>query len=325
MIVIHPRLILPALGCALATAAGAQEPRFPMQPIQIIVGFTPGGSADTTARLVGDGLGRELGQAVIVVNKPGAGTNIAAQFVAKAPADGHTLLFGGTSLVYSPGLLYPSMKANLARDFAPVGGLVKVPNILVVRQDSPLRDVRQLVAQAKSRPGGVNYGSTGAGVSPQIAMEMLSARAGMRMTHVPYKGTAPMLTGILAGDVDVAFDIASSSGPMIQAGKMRGLAVSGATRLKTLPQIPTIAESGYPGFDVTSWYGLVAPQGTPEAVIHKLNAALQKVLAQPDIQTTLAASGNEVMPGTPADFQAFLAAEHRKWNDAVRQLDLRPE
>lgn len=309
---------------ALAAAPGfAQDQRFPSQPIQIVVGFTPGGSADTTARIVGDGIGRELGQPVVIVNKPGAGTNIAAQFVAKAPADGYTLLFGGTSLVYSPGLLYPSMKANLAKDFTPVGGVVKVPLLLIVKQDSPVRDVKQLVAAARSKPGHVNYGSTGAGVSPQIATEMLNARAGVVMTHIPYKGTAPMLTAMLAGDIDVAFDVASSSGPMIQAGKLRGLAVSSATRLRMFPDIPTIAESGYPGFDVATWYGLVAPQGTPAAVVQKINAALQKVLANPEIGKTLADNGNEVMPGSPAAFQSFLNSEYRKWNDTVKALNIK--
>ncbi|WP_236903669.1 Bug family tripartite tricarboxylate transporter substrate binding protein [Cupriavidus malaysiensis] len=309
---------------ALAAAPGfAQDQRFPSQPIQIVVGFTPGGSADTTARIVGDGISRELGQPVVIVNKPGAGTNIAAQFVAKAPADGYTLLFGGTSLVYSPGLLYPSMKANLAKDFTPVGGVVKVPLLLIVKQDSPVRDVKQLMAAARSKPGQVNYGSTGAGVSPQIATEMLNARAGVVMTHIPYKGTAPMLTAMLAGDIDVAFDVASSSGPMIQAGKLRGLAVSGAARLRMFPDIPTIAESGYPGFDVATWYGLVAPQGTPAAVAQKINAALQKVLANPEIGKTLADNGNEVMPGTPAAFQSFLNSEYRKWNDTVKALNIK--
>ncbi len=309
---------------ALAAAPGfAQDQRFPSQPIQIVVGFTPGGSADTTARIVGDGISRELGQPVVIVNKPGAGTNIAAQFVSKAPADGYTLLFGGTSLVYSPGLLYPSMKANLAKDFTPVGGVVKVPLLLIVKQDSPVRDVKQLMAAARSKPGQVNYGSTGAGVSPQIATEMLNGKAGVVMTHVPYKGTAPMLTAMLAGDIDVAFDVASSSGPMIQAGKLRGLAVSSAARLRMFPDIPTIAESGYPGFDVATWYGLVAPQGTPAAVAQKINAALQKVLANPEIGKTLADNGNEVMPGSPAAFQSFLNSEYRKWNDTVKALNIK--
>lgn len=314
------------LGLAGALAAApciAQDQHFPSQAIQIVVGFTPGGSADTTARIVGDGLGRELGQPIIIVNKPGAGTNIAAQFVSKAPADGYTLLFGGTSLVYSPGLLYPSMKANLAKDFTPVGGVVKAPVILIVKHDSPVRDIKQLVALAKSKPRQVNYGSTGAGVSPQIAMEMLNAKAGITMTHVPYKGTAPMLTAMLSGDIDVAFDVASSSAPMIQAGKLRGLAVSGATRMKMFPDIPTIAESGYPGIDVTTWYGLVAPQGTPAAVVQKINGALQKVLAKPELQKMLADNGNEVMPGSPAAFQSFLTSEHRKWNDTVKQLNIK--
>lgn len=309
---------------ALAAAPGfAQDQRFPSQPIQIVVGFTPGGSADTTARIVGDGISRELGQPVVIVNKPGAGTNIAAQFVSKAPADGYTLLFGGTSLVYSPGLLYPSMKANLAKDFTPVGGVVKVPLLLIVKQDSPVRDVKQLMAAARSKPGQVNYGSTGAGVSPQIATEMLNGKAGVVMTHIPYKGTAPMLTAMLAGDIDVAFDVASSSGPMIQAGKLRGLAVSSAARLRMFPDIPTIAESGYPGFDVATWYGLVAPQGTPAAVAQKINAALQKVLANPEIGKTLADNGNEVMPGSPAAFQSFLNSEYRKWNDTVKALNIK--
>ncbi len=318
----HPLVALLGLACTLCAGPALAQAPYPSQPIQLVVGFPPGGSADTTARIVGEGMGRELGQPVIVVNKPGAGTAIAAQFVVKAPADGYTLLFGGTSLVYSPGLLYPGIKANLAKDFTAVGGVVSVPMILVVRQDSPLRSVQELMAAAKAKPGQINYGSTGAGVSPQIALEMLNAKAGVAMTHVPYKGTAPMLTGMLSGDIDVAFDIASSSGPMIQGGKLRGLAVSGASRLKMLPQIPTVAESGYPGFDVTSWYGLVAPKGTPDAVVQKLNAALQKVLANPETQRTLAASGNDVLPGTPAQFQQFMQGEYAKWTDAVKQLNI---
>lgn len=296
---------------------------FPSQPIQIVVGFPPGGSADNAARVVGDGLGKELGQPVIVVNKPGAGTNIAAQFVSKAPADGYTLLFGGTSLVYSPGLLYPSMKVNLATDFSSIGGVVSSPLLLVVRQDSPYHDIKQLMSAAKAKPGDINYGSTGSGVSPQIAMEMLNARAGVKMTHVPYKGTAPMLTAILAGDVDVAFDVASSSVPMVQAGKMRALAVSSTTRLKFLPQVPTAEEAGYSGFDVTAWYGLSAPKGTPAAVVQKINVALQKVLANREVQSTLAKTGNDVMPGSSKDYQSFLSSEHQKWTTAVKQLGIK--
>lgn len=305
-----------------ATLAVAQT-AFPSQPIQIVVGFTPGGSADTTARIVGDGLGRELGQPVIVVNKPGAGTNIAAQFVSKSPADGYTLLFGGTSLVYSPVLLYPGMKANLATDFAAVGGVVSSPILMVVKADSPYKELKQIIADAKARPKALNYGSTGAGVSPQIAMEMLSARAGVEMTHVPYKGTAPMLTAILGGDIDVAFDVASSSAPMVQSGKMHALAVSSTKRLDILPQVPTVAEAGYPGFDVSTWYGLSAPKGTPAAVIQKINAALQKVLANRETQRNLASTGNEVMPGSPADYQAFLNSEKKKWSEAVKQLNIK--
>lgn len=319
--------LIPSLATVLvlsgsATLAAAQA-AFPNQPIQIVVGFTPGGSADTTARIVGDGLGRELGQPVIVVNKPGAGTNIAAQFASKSPADGYTLLFGGTSLVYSPVLLYPGMKANLATDFAAVGGVVSSPILMVVRADSPYKDLKQIMAAAKAKPRALNYGSTGTGVSPQIGMEMLNAKAGVEMTHVPYKGTAPMLTAILGGDIDVAFDVASSSAPMVQAGKMRALAVSSTKRLDILPQVPTVAEAGYPGFDLTTWYGLSAPKGTPEAVIKKINAALQKVLANPETQRTLAATGNEVIPGSPANYQAFLDSEKKKWSDAVKQLNIK--
>jgi tripartite-type tricarboxylate transporter receptor subunit TctC len=306
-----------------APFAKAEERQYPNQPIQIVVGFPPGGSADTTARIIGEGLGKELGQPVIVVNKPGAGTNIGAQFVSKASADGYTLLFGGNTLVYSPVLLYPTMKANLAQDFAPIGGVVTIPLVLVTRFDSPFRNIQQLVAAAKAKPGQLNYGSTGSGVITQIAVEMLNAKAGISMTHVPYKGTAPMLTGMLSGDIEVAFDVLSSSASMMQAEKLRGLAVSGSKRSKLFPQIPTVAESGYPGFDAIGWYGLAAPRGTSPAIIAKLNAALQKVLANPQTQQTLASTGNEVMPGTPAEFQIFLTAERNKWTDAVKRLNIK--
>jgi len=313
-----------SLACTLsAPIANAQEQNYPNQPIQIVVGFPPGGSADSTARLIGEGLGKEFGQPVIVVNKPGAGTSIAAEFVAKAPADGYTLLLGGNTLVYGPGLLYPTMKSNLAQDFAPIGGVVTTPLILVTRSDSPFQNVQQLVAAAKSKPGQLNYGSTGSGIITQIAVEMLDARAGISMTHIPYKGTAPMLTAMLSGDIEVAFDVVSSSAPMIQAGRLRGLGISGSKRLKTFPQIPTIAESGYPGFDAIAWYGLAAPQRTPPAVVQKLNTALQKVLANPKTQQTLESTGNEVMSGTPADFQNFLNAERSKWTTAVKQLNIK--
>jgi tripartite-type tricarboxylate transporter receptor subunit TctC len=305
------------------SVAKAQEKNYPSQPIQIVVGFPPGGSADSTARIIGEGLSKDLGQPVIVVNKPGAGTSIAAEFVAKAPADGYTLLLGGNTLVYSPGLLYPTMRSNLAQDFAPIGGVVSIPLILVTRSDSPFQDLQQLVSAAKSKPGRLNYGSTGSGIITQIAVEMLGARAGISMTHIPYKGTAPMLTAMLSGDIEVAFDVASSSAPMIQAGKLRGLAVSGAKRLKMFPQIPTVAESGYPGFDAMAWYGLAAPQRIPPSIVQKLNSALQKVLANPQTQQTLASTGNEVMPGTPGDFQALLNTERTKWTTAVKQLNIK--
>ncbi len=313
-----------SLVCMLnAPSVTAQEQAYPSHPIQIVVGFPPGGSADSTARLIGEGLSKELGQPVLVINKPGAGTTIAADFVAKAPADGYTLLLGGNTLVYSPGLLYPTMKSNLAQDFAPIGGVVTIPLILVTRADSPFRDLQQLVAAAKSKPGQLNYGSTGSGVITQIAVEMLASRAGISMTHIPYKGTAPMLTGLLSGDIEIALDVVSSSAPMIQAGKLRGLGVSGLKRSKLLPQTPTIAESGFPGFDAIGWYGLAAPQRTPTAIVQKLNAALQKVLVNPQTQQLLASSGNEVMPGTPAEFQTFLTSERNKWTSTVKQLNIK--
>lgn len=300
---------------ALATSAIAlsayASPQFtyPTKPIRLVIGFPAGGGADNTARLYGDALSRELGQPVIVDNKPGAGTTIAAEFVAKAPPDGYTLYIGTASVMGGDKVLYKNIKYEPA-DFSPITRLVSAPLVLAVSKQSDIHSVAQLINRARTTPGALNYSSSGNGVLTHLAAVQFCKLASVRMTHVPYKGGAPSAQALAAGDVQLTFATAPSLKSMIDAGRVLPLAVTSAQRSLANPDYPTVAESGVKGFDVSVWYGLFAPAKTPVEVIEKLFIATEKVMSTPELKKKFLAGGDEVsVSGSVAEFKDYAARE----------------
>jgi tripartite-type tricarboxylate transporter receptor subunit TctC len=293
--------------------------------IRIVVPFTPGGSTDILARALAPKLAAALGQNVVVDNKPGAGGSLGAAEVAKAEPDGNTLLMGhiGTLAVN------PSMYAKLAYDpvksFVPVAYVARVPNVLVVNAASPIRSLKDLVDAARKQPGRLTYSSGGNGSAAHITFESLKLRAQVFMLHIPYRGTAPSVTDVIAGQVDCTFTGAPAVIPHVRSGRLRALAVSSPQRLAALPDVPTVAESGYPGFEADQWYGIVAPAGTPAAVVARVNAEINKALVLPDVAQQLAVEGATPVPGTPQSFGDLIRREIPRWAEVVKAGNVKPE
>ena len=308
-----------ALGVGLSLPATvAAQASFPSKPLIIIVPFTPGGTTDILARIVGQGLSTEFGQSVVIENRAGAGGNIGAQVAAKAAPDGYTLFMGTVGTQAINASLYKKMPFDPIKDFAPLTRVANVPNLLVANPAQPFKSVAELIAYAKANPGKVNFASSGNGTSIHLSGELFKTMAKVQMVHVPYKGSAPALTDLLGNQVGIMFDNLPSVIPHVRSGKLRPLAITTAKRSPELPDVPTIAESGLPGYEATSWFGLLAPAGTPAPVISKLNAAIVKVLAQADVRKRISDQGAEVYSETPEQFAAFIQAEGIKWGKVVR-------
>ncbi len=288
------------------------------QSVRFVVGFTPGGPSDILARLLGAKLTETLGQPVIVENRPGAGGNLAAEAVAKSAPDGNTWLLGNNSILATNAALYSHLGYDPVKDFAPVALVAIQPNILVVHPSVPARSVTELIAYAKAHPGQLNYASTGAGVAAHLSAELFKAMAGVDMVHVPYKGAQPALTDVIAGQCQLMFATSASVIPYIKAGRLRALAVTTASRSPSLPDLPTVAEAGVPGFESITWHGVVVPSATPAATVERLNRAINAALAQRDLLERLNGLGAEVAPGTPQDFATYIAREIPKWTKVVK-------
>jgi tripartite-type tricarboxylate transporter receptor subunit TctC len=298
-----------AIAAITLTGSVAAQENYPNRPIRIVIGFPAGGGADNTARLYGDALSRELGQPVIIENKPGAGTTIAADTVAKAVPDGYTLYIATASLMGGDKVLYKNIKYEPS-DFTPITRLVSAPLVLAVNKDSGITSVADLIAKAKARPGSLNYSSSGNGVITHLAGVQFGKLTGVQMAHVPYKGGAPSAQAVAAGDVQLTFATAPSIQPMIEGGKAIGIAVTSAKRSAAMPQYPTIAEGGVKGYDISAWYGLFAPAKTPQPIVDKLFAASAKVLANPELKKKFMAHGDEVAPSSSqAEFKEFAIRE----------------
>jgi tripartite-type tricarboxylate transporter receptor subunit TctC len=316
--------ILAGLAAALlATAALAQA--YPVKPIRLIVPFAAGGGNDNVARLVGKHLSESLGQPLVIDNRPGAGGVLGAEVAAKAAPDGYTLFLGGVgSHAVNPNL-NASLPYDPIRDFAPVALLAQAPLVLVVHPSVPADSFKAFVALARAKPGQLNYASNGNGSSSHLAAVMFDSMTGVDMVHVPYKGLSPALTDLLSGRVQLMFSSVVAILPHIRAEKLRGLAVTGGKRLPSMPDLPTIAESGLPGYEASSWYGVLAPAGTPREIVVKLNAELVKALAQPEVRASLLAEGAEPIGGTPEQFAAHISSEKERLGKLIREAKIRLE
>lgn len=313
-----------ALACATALPLHAQTAAWPNKPIRLVVGYAAGGATDVIARIVGVKLGEQLGQAVVVDNRAGANSNTAAEVVARSPADGYTLyVFTIANTINAS--LYDKLGYDPLKDFELIGLIAKIPNILVVNEKLPIKSVADYVQFAKSAPDGITFASSGSGSSIHLSGEMFKMIANLNMLHVPYRGSAPAINDLLGGQVQSMFDNTPSALPHVRAGKLRAIAITSAQRSALLPDVPTVAESGFPGFDVQSWFGLSAPAGTPRAVVDRLNAELDKVLASPDIRERLVNLAATPAPGSPAQFRSFAAAEVKRWQVVVKQSGAKAE
>jgi len=310
-----------SLAALAVVPVGAQAP-YPDHAVRILVPFPPGGPADALARIAADEMTQAFGQPVVVENKPGAGGNIGMEQGAKAPPDGYTLTLAPTgNLTVSPHL-YAKLPYDPAKDYAPITVIAAVPNILVVNPRVPARSLAELIALAKARPGTLNYASPGNGSGPHLAGELFKRMAGIDIVHVPYNGVGPAMTAVLAGDVQLFFAQSSAALQQIKAGKVIALGVASPKRIAAAPDIPTIAESGLPGFDVVSWYALVAPAGTPPAIVAKVQTTVATALAKPDVKEKLAGLGAEPVGNTPAEFAAMQRAESARWQKLAREANI---
>jgi len=311
------------LAC-LAQAAFAQPAGYPSRPARVLVGFTPGGGVDINARLAASKLSEYLGQQFIVENRPGAGTNIANEAVAKAAPDGYTLLFNSPAVAINMSL-YKNPGYDLLHDLVAVSIFSESTNILVVPASLPVKSVQDLIALAKAKPGALNYSSAGPGTTQHLAGELFKLRTGTQIVHVPYKGSAPSLTALIAGDVQLSFVNPIAIGQHVKSGRLRALAVAGAKRTTFLPDVPTMKEAGVAGVEVPLWFGLLAPAGTPGEIVHALAGAVEKGAHSPDMQKKLLDQGAEPVGNTPEEFQAMLKEEVSRWAEVVKTSGARAE
>jgi len=314
-----------AVGAAVLPAVSkiAHAQNYPNRPVRLIVGFAPGGGNDITARLMGQWLSDRLGQPFVVENRPGAGTNVATEAVVNTGADGYTILFVAPSAAINA-TLYEKLNFNFIRDLAPIAGIMRIPNVMVVNPSVPARTVPEFIAYAKANPGKVNVASPGVGTSVHLSAELFKMMTGVDMVHVAYKGSAPSLTDLLGGQVQVSFATMPASIEFIRSGKLRALAVTTATRSPALPEVPTVGEF-VPGYEVSTWYGLCARMGTPAEVIDKINKETNAGLADPAMKARLADLGGVTIAGSPADFGKLIADETEKWAKVIKSANIKAE
>ena len=315
------RVVACALGVLTAGAAAAGA--YPDKPIRMLVPYPPGGITDVLTRSLAELMRKDLGQPVIVENKPGANTALAAQALATAPADGYTVMMAAAATVVMNPLLYAKLGYDAERDFTPVARIAETPLVLVVRTESPARTLADLIAAAKAKPADASFASTGMGSTLHLAGELLQLETGTQILHVPYKGSAPALNGVLGGETQFMIDSVGSSIPLIKGGKLRAVAVTSAKRLPALPEVPTVAESGVPGFDVSTWFGLLVPRQTPPAIVNRLNAAVALAVRDPAFRAQFEAVGLIVpAPIDPATFARFIQAETAKWGPLIKARNI---
>ena len=319
-----PNVLLACAALVSLSASAQGAANFPSRPIKIVVPFAAGGTTDLLARLLGQRLSAAWGQPVVVENRPGAGATVGADMVAKSAPDGYTLLMGATHHTIAQNV-YAKVPYHFGRDFAPVTIVALVPNMVVVNANVPARTIQELFALARAQPGRLNYGSAGAGTAHHLIGEMIKLRAGIDLVHVPYKGSSPAVADLLGGQIQLMFDTVTSGLPQVKAGKTRALAVTTARRSSALPEVPTLAETVLPGFDVGTWFGILAPAATPPEIVAKLNAAMVRIINLPDVQAQLLEMGSEPVGNTPAQMGAQIKAELEAFESVVKQIKLTVE
>ncbi|MEY3761709.1 MAG: hypothetical protein RL281_314 [Pseudomonadota bacterium] len=297
---------------------------WPTKPVRMIIAFPPGGPTDLVSRVLAQKLSEQLGQQVIVDNKPGAGGNIAAELAARAAPDGYTIFYNTSAIVIGPAL-YGKVNYDTLKDFAPVLLTASVPMVLVVNPQLPARSVKEFVDLAKTRSGALNYSSSGTGTITHLASAMMSTQTGIQTQHIPYKGSAPGLVDLASGQTQFMIDTINTVLPYVRDNRLRGLAVTSAKRSPLLPDLPTLAEAGISGFEAAAWQGIVVPTGTPNEIVQKLNAEVNKALMHPDIRSRLAAQGADILGGTPAEYAAYLRSEMPRWAKAVKDSGAKAE
>lgn len=311
------------LAVLLARFAFAQSP-YPSKPIRLVVASSAGSGIDLISRLVAPSVSQRLGQQVVVDNRAGAGTMIGGEIVAKSAPDGFTLLASVSTLAINPAM-YKKLPYDALRDFAPITQMASLPNVLVVHPSLPAKSVKELIALAKAKPGQIVFGSAGNGTSPHLSIELLLSMTGTRMLHVPYKGPTPALIDLLGGRVSVVASSSSGVVNHVRSGRLRALGVTTAKRTSALPEIPTIAEAGVPGYESTQWHALLAPAGTPDEIIARLHKEFTAVLLSAEVKERVAAEGSEIVAGTPAELAAYLRSETAKWAKVIKSAGIEPE
>jgi tripartite-type tricarboxylate transporter receptor subunit TctC len=294
----------------------ARAQTYPSRPVRLIIGYTPGGSADLTARLMGQWLSEKLGQSFVVENRPGASTNIATEAVLRAAPDGYTLLLVAPANAINA-TLYDKLNFNFIREVEPIAGLIRFPNVVVVNPSLPVKSIPELIAYAKANPGKLNMASSGNGSTIHMSGELFKMLTDINMVHVPYRGGAPALTDLIAGQVQVMFDNLPTCAEHVKSGKLRGLAVTSTTRSEVLPDLPTVADF-LPGYEASAWYGIAAPKGTPAEIVDRLNRTINEILADPKVKAKFSEYGAILLPGSAADFAKLLADETEKWGKVVK-------
>lgn len=315
------RVLAAAAACLLAAPLGAQT--WPDRTVRVIVPFPPGGGADTVTRVLVEQFNKNIAQKFVVENKTGAGGTIGAQYAADSPPDGYTLSTSAFEMSINP-TMRPHLRYNVFKNFIPISNLASSNYILACHPSVPVKTVKQLIALAKARPNVLNYGSSGLGGGNHLTIELFSAMSGIKWVHVPYKGSAPSIAAVMAGEIDCTIGSTNSVGPQVRAGRVRGLAVTGEKRSPEYPDLPTISEAGVPGFHVNGWYGFYAPAGTPSAIIARLSTETKRAMFSPEAKEKLRKLGNEPVASSPEEFKKFLHSEIDKWAKLIKKIGLKP-
>jgi tripartite-type tricarboxylate transporter receptor subunit TctC len=316
------RLVLVFLAFPLGTVQAQSD--YPTRPVRIVVPSPPGGGTDIVARVLAQHFSKALGQPFVVENKPGAGNMIGIESVARAPADGYTLLLVASTLALNS-VLYKKVPYDPVRDFAPITIAATAPNVLIVNPALPAQTLAEFIALAKKKPGALSYGTPGIGTSPHLSMELLKSMTGIDIVHVPYRGTAAAVTDVIGGQIAATFANALTAKPQVDSGRVRALAVSGPRRIEALPGVPPVAEAGVPGYEAMQWYGMVAPAGTPAPIIARLHAEAVKALHSDDMKEKLALDGAQPVGSSPAEFAALIRSELEKWSRVARAAEIPPQ